>query len=156
MLKRHTVQVMGLCCGLVWVSSVMAAGSGGIFLNTNEDGTIELSNISSQQGSELLVAPAPQAPVVPAPLRAVPSSPKAAVALDQNAQQPSNASASAPADKAQTDTLKTETGFAHVSPNEKYRDQVLQPQNARGGVQNQAISRRYTMQNRPPLAANSL
>jgi len=138
------VGTLALSCPLT-----AAASNNGIFLSTGNDGSVELSNLSGQPGEELAIAVPEGANPLAASTTgktflATPGIPQMTA---PNSDNKGTAVASKSADQAETPEL---------SANEQYRNHIQQQMN--GSIRNAAnpaVSRRYLMQSRPPLASFS-
>ncbi|MBS1159159.1 MAG: hypothetical protein H6R15_1578 [Proteobacteria bacterium] len=128
-------------------STASAAGHNAIFLQSGADGSSQLSNLSSAPGEELAIAepeganPA-AATTADSTIAAPPGLPPMTA---PSATRPGRALASRRVDPTSTPA---------TSANEQYRDHLQQQM--RGSLRNAAnpaVSRRYLMQSRPPLAA---
>lgn len=143
-MKRH-LGFLAACC-LAFTNAPAAPGSS-IFLNSGASGAMELSNLAGEQDGELLIA----APEHPAPVASAAPPPPPAYA-------PSPAPATAPTPgsgrRAETSKATAAADDLGLSPNEQYRNRIQQQlQGSLRNAANPAVSRRYLMHSRPPMAA---
>jgi hypothetical protein len=136
-LKRKILNPLLLLLGLCFGGGVIAAdttGKNSIQVQESADGSIELSNVSSPNDQETVIA-APD-----------PAAPAAA-----DTQAPGQARA-APDAQGAADTQAT-AADAPKDPRQEYRDRVLQPTDG-PTAGNPAVSRRYKMMDRETYRAS--
>jgi hypothetical protein len=147
--KRKILNPLLLLLGLCFGGGVIAAdttGKNSIQVQESADGSIELSNVSSPNDQETVIAaPDPAAPAAadtqaPGQVRAAPE-----------AQAPDQGRAAADAQGA-ADTQAT-AADAPKDPRQEYRDRVLQPTDG-PTAGNPAVSRRYKMMDRETYRAS--
>ncbi|MFZ2268593.1 MAG: hypothetical protein WAV95_13545 [Azonexus sp.] len=123
-----------------------ATSSNGIFLNTSADGSTELSNLSGESGEELAIA-VPEGANPPATTggNTFLSTPRIPQMMAPNSGNTGSAAASQSVESSDAPQL---------SSNEQYRNHIQQQMHGSlRNAANPAVSRRYLMQSRPPLAA---
>lgn len=139
-----------LIAGALALGSPLASAvtsNNGIFLSTSADGSTELSNLSGEPGEELVIA-VPEGANPPAATtngNTFLSTPRIPQMTAPNSGNTGSAVASMSIEPADAPQL---------SSNELYRNHIQQQMHGSlRNAANPAVSRRYLMQSRPPLAA---